>query len=104
MRRLPNPPKGVRPFFPQRGQTLSASGKGSDPLRGLLLVDKPAGMTSHDVVQTVRRKLGVRRIGHTGTLDPMAEGLLILLVGRQMGLSLFLRPGDPFALAPGGGG
>ncbi len=50
-------------------------------VEGLLLVDKPVGMTSHDVVQTVRRKLGVRRIGHTGTLDPMAEGLLILLVG-----------------------
>ncbi len=48
---------------------------------GLLLVDKPAGMTSHDVVQAVRRKLGVRRIGHSGTLDPMATGLLILLVG-----------------------
>ena len=48
---------------------------------GLLLVNKPRGMTSHDVVQAVRRTLGIRRIGHTGTLDPMAEGLLILLVG-----------------------
>ena len=48
---------------------------------GMLLVNKPRGMTSHDVVQIVRRKLGVRQIGHTGTLDPMAEGLLILLVG-----------------------
>ena len=55
----------------------------ADPrsLEGMLLVRKPSGMTSHDVVQAVRRKLGVRRIGHTGTLDPMAEGLLILLVG-----------------------
>ena len=50
-------------------------------LEGMLLVNKPSGMTSHDVVQAVRRTLGVRRIGHTGTLDPMAEGLLILLVG-----------------------
>ena len=50
-------------------------------LEGLLLVHKPPGLTSHDVVQAVRRKLGVKRIGHTGTLDPMAEGLLILLVG-----------------------
>jgi len=49
---------------------------------GLLLVNKPADVTSHDVVQAARRKLGIRRIGHTGTLDPMAEGLLILLVGR----------------------
>jgi tRNA pseudouridine55 synthase len=49
---------------------------------GLLLVDKPSGMTSHDVVDAERRALGVRRIGHAGTLDPMATGLLILGVGR----------------------
>lgn len=48
---------------------------------GILLVNKPPGVTSHDVVQLVRRKLAMRRIGHTGTLDPIAEGLLILLVG-----------------------
>ena len=48
---------------------------------GLLLVDKPAGATSHDVVLRIRRKLGVRRIGHTGTLDPFATGLLLALVG-----------------------
>lgn len=53
----------------------------SAPPSGMLLVHKPRGMTSHDVVEVVRKKLGVRRIGHTGTLDPMAEGLLILLVG-----------------------
>ncbi|MCI0436797.1 MAG: tRNA pseudouridine(55) synthase TruB [Gemmatimonadetes bacterium] len=46
-----------------------------------MLVNKPRGFTSHDVVEIVRRRLGVRRVGHTGTLDPMAEGLLILLVG-----------------------
>ncbi len=51
-------------------------------LDGLLLVDKPSGVTSHDVVQVVRRKLGVRRVGHTGTLDPMAQGLLMLVVGQ----------------------
>jgi len=50
-------------------------------LNGMLLVNKPSGMTSHDVVQVIRRKLTLRRIGHTGTLDPMAEGLLILLIG-----------------------
>jgi tRNA pseudouridine55 synthase len=49
---------------------------------GLLLVDKPPGMTSHDVVDTERRALGTRKIGHAGTLDPMATGLLILGVGR----------------------
>jgi tRNA pseudouridine55 synthase len=48
---------------------------------GILLVHKPPGMTSHDVVEVARRRLAMRRIGHTGTLDPMAEGLLVLLVG-----------------------
>ncbi|WNV74415.1 tRNA pseudouridine(55) synthase TruB [Geodermatophilus sp. DSM 44513] len=48
---------------------------------GLLLVDKPGGMTSHDVVAQARRVLSVRRVGHAGTLDPMATGLLVLGVG-----------------------
>src|SRR3712207_9405752 len=48
---------------------------------GLLLVDKPGGMTSHDVVARARRVLSVRRVGHAGTLDPMATGLLVLGVG-----------------------
>lgn len=51
-------------------------------LFGLLLVDKPIGPTSHDIVQLARRDLGERRIGHTGTLDPFASGLLLLCVGR----------------------
>lgn len=49
---------------------------------GMLVVAKPQGSTSHDVVQLLRRRLGVKRIGHTGTLDPIAEGVLILLVGQ----------------------
>ena len=49
---------------------------------GVLLIDKPPGPTSHDVVQLVRRKLGLQRVGHAGTLDPMARGLLIVLIGR----------------------
>jgi tRNA pseudouridine55 synthase len=49
---------------------------------GLLLVSKPGNMTSHDIVDFVRRKLGTRRVGHAGTLDPLAEGLLIVLVGK----------------------
>lgn len=48
---------------------------------GVLLVDKPQGCTSHDVVDSVRRLFGTRRVGHAGTLDPMATGLLIVLVG-----------------------
>ena len=53
-----------------------------DDLDGLVLVDKPTGVTSHDVVDRVRRQLGTRKIGHAGTLDPMATGLLVLGVGR----------------------
>ncbi len=49
---------------------------------GILLVDKPAGMTSHDVVFRVRRLFGTRKVGHTGTLDPMATGVLVVLLGR----------------------
>ncbi len=52
------------------------------PVDGLVLVDKRAGMTSHDVVDEVRREFGTRRVGHAGTLDPMATGLLLLGVGR----------------------
>jgi tRNA pseudouridine55 synthase len=57
---------------------------------GLLLVDKPEGLTSHDVVDEARRLLGTRRIGHTGTLDPAATGLLVLCVGRAGRLQSFL--------------
>jgi tRNA pseudouridine55 synthase len=56
---------------------------------GLLLVDKPSGMTSHDVVDAVRRTLGTRKVGHAGTLDPMATGLLLLGVGRATRLLRF---------------
>jgi tRNA pseudouridine55 synthase len=55
---------------------------GQSTTDGLLLVDKPAGMTSHDVVLAARRAFGESRIGHAGTLDPFATGLLVLLVGR----------------------
>jgi len=59
-------------------------------LQGALLVDKPSGPTSHDVVARARRALGVSRIGHTGTLDPLATGLLVLLVGNVTRLAQFL--------------
>jgi len=49
---------------------------------GVLLVDKAAGMTSHDVVALVRRRLQIRKVGHCGTLDPLATGLLLLTLGR----------------------
>jgi tRNA pseudouridine55 synthase len=57
---------------------------------GLLLVDKPAGPTSHDVVAAVRRVLGERRVGHAGTLDPAATGLLVVLAGRATRLARFV--------------
>jgi len=55
----------------------------------VLVVKKPAGMTSHDVVDRVRRTSGIRRVGHTGTLDPSATGVLVLLVGRATRLAQF---------------
>jgi tRNA pseudouridine55 synthase len=57
---------------------------------GVLLIDKPAGITSHDAVARVRRVLGIRKVGHAGTLDPMATGLLVLGVGRATRLLRFL--------------
>lgn len=56
-------------------------------MKGILLVDKPAGMTSHDVVDRIRRAAQMRRVGHTGTLDPAATGLLILCLGQATRLS-----------------
>ena len=61
---------------------------------GVLLVDKPSGVTSHDVVAVARRALGTKRIGHTGTLDPFATGLLVLLVGRATRLAQYVA-GEP---------
>src|SRR4051794_19350465 len=59
-------------------------------MNGVLVIDKPEGPTSHDVVARARRALGTRRVGHTGTLDPLATGVLPLVVGRATRLaSLF---------------
>ena len=57
---------------------------------GLVLVDKPAGKTSHDLTLATRRGLGVRKAGHAGTLDPFATGLLLVLVGRARRAQRFL--------------
>lgn len=54
----------------------------TDPFDGILLVDKPAGMTSHDVVYKIRRHFNLKKVGHGGTLDPAATGLLVILLGR----------------------
>ncbi|PYQ45742.1 MAG: tRNA pseudouridine(55) synthase TruB [Acidobacteria bacterium] len=63
-------------------------------LDGVLVVDKPAGPTSHDVVDHVRRSLGLRRVGHTGTLDPFATGVLPVCLGKATRLARFLAAGE----------
>ena len=63
-------------------------------MNGLLIIDKPAGITSHDVVGRVRHILHERRVGHTGTLDPFATGVLLVLVGRATRLAQFLSADD----------
>lgn len=60
------------------------------PPNGVLVVDKPAGPTSHDVVAIVRRALNTPRVGHTGTLDPLATGVLVLVIGRATRLASYL--------------
>lgn len=68
--------------------------RGASGLSGILLVDKPAGCTSHDVVDRVRRASGERRVGHAGTLDPMATGLLVVLVGPATRLAPYLTAAE----------
>jgi tRNA pseudouridine55 synthase len=68
-------------------------------MHGVLLVDKPAGPTSHDVVRRIRRALGTRDAGHTGTLDPAATGLLAICLGDALKLQRWLTEGDKAYLA-----
>jgi tRNA pseudouridine55 synthase len=63
-------------------------------LDGALLIDKPSGPTSHDVVDAIRRKFGIKKVGHCGTLDPAATGLLIIVLGRGTKLSERLMGDD----------
>lgn len=65
-----------------------------DSLDGALLVDKPVGCTSHDVVDDIRRKFNIKKVGHCGTLDPNATGLLIIVLGRGTKLSEKLMSDD----------
>jgi len=68
--------------------------RGATDLSGILAIDKPGGMTSHDVVNRVRRITGERRVGHAGTLDPMATGLLVVLVGPATRLASYLTAAE----------
>src|SRR5262245_650982 len=64
------------------------------PMDGILIIDKPGGITSHDVVQRVRKLLKTSRVGHLGTLDPMATGILPLCIGRATRMGRFF-PSSP---------
>jgi tRNA pseudouridine55 synthase len=66
----------------------------SNTPEGILLVDKPQGITSHDVVSKLRRVFHIKKIGHAGTLDPMATGLLVMLVGKATKVSQYLMSMD----------
>lgn len=63
-------------------------------ISGVLVVDKPVGLTSHDVVQVIRKGTNIRRAGHTGTLDPRASGVLVILVGPAVRLSEYVSASD----------
>jgi tRNA pseudouridine55 synthase len=66
----------------------------SERTSGVVVVDKPSGMTSHDVVMRVRRALQTREVGHAGTLDPMATGVLVIAVGEATKLVPWLTAHD----------
>jgi len=68
-------------------------GRGSG-VQGVLIIDKPVGLTSHDVVQKIRRAYSVRQVGHAGTLDPIASGVLVLLVGSATRIAQYLQEDD----------
>jgi tRNA pseudouridine55 synthase len=66
----------------------------NNTISGVLVVDKPVGLTSHDVVQIVRKGTNIRRAGHTGTLDPRASGVLVILLGPAVRLSEYVSASD----------
>lgn len=77
-----------------RSKRNSVTSGGESSECGVLLVDKPAGITSHDVVDRLRRISGLRKVGHGGTLDPFATGLMLVLAGRATKLFDYLMPLD----------
>jgi tRNA pseudouridine55 synthase len=84
------PPSAI--YFKSTHFQMSQS-TNDDPV-GVLLVDKPQGMTSHDIVARMRRVFRMKKIGHAGTLDPMATGLLLILVGKATKVSQYLMSMD----------
>jgi len=84
----------MNPSHRPRTAPRSEGPREPDPWDGLLLVDKPATWTSHDVVAKVRKHFGFPKVGHGGTLDPMATGLLVLLIGRATRVAEFVMGSD----------
>src|SRR5215469_2135128 len=76
--------------------------KSADPFDGVLLVDKAPAMTSHDVVAIVRKCLNTQRVGHCGTLDPFATGLLLLVIGKSLSGSRAVSTSTPMRCATSG--
>ncbi|HEX9765961.1 MAG TPA: tRNA pseudouridine(55) synthase TruB [Nitriliruptorales bacterium] len=95
-RASPGPPTPMSSWAPSAsGCSDVARRRDRGPtIDGVLVVDKPAGMTSHDVVAAVRHMAGQRKVGHTGTLDPDATGVLVVCLGRATRLARFLQAGS----------
>ena len=66
----------------------------SEELNGVIIINKHKGVTSHDIVFKIRRLFGTKKVGHTGTLDPMAEGVLPVLIGRAAKAAEYLTAED----------
>jgi tRNA pseudouridine55 synthase len=79
---------------PEINKNIESSEQSKSVVSGVMVVDKPIGLTSHDVVQIIRRGTGIRRAGHTGTLDPRASGVLVILVGPAVRLSEYVSASD----------
>src|ERR1051326_1132165 len=86
----------MRPGIPSSPQPVSEKPRMHEfgPLDGALLIDKPVGPTSHDVVDAIRRQFRIKKVGHCGTLDPNATGLLLIVLGRGTKLSEKLMADD----------
>src|ERR1019366_2584291 len=90
-RPVPQTGRGLRRGRPRRVSEPQVKGKPATSVpSGLVIVDKPGGMTSHDVVARIRRLAGTRRVGHAGTLDPMATGVLVVGVEKATRLLGYL--------------
>src|SRR5258708_7362675 len=86
---LPQADRRAHPASGGSGREAAMSLQQAREMEGVLLVDKPKGLTSHDVVYRLRRKLQMKKIGHAGTLDPMATGVLVMLIGKATRISQY---------------